>query len=347
MVACPSKLVSSQSSRTITFSSGAFTLVGNLQLPEGEGKHPAIIIVHGDGRGTKDYYREMRNRFVQAGFATLIWDKPGSGKSTGSFHEGGVFCERAGIVRDAVSLLRNQPSIDKDRIGAWGVSQGGYVLAYTLKDGIDLSFVILVGSPGEDSIQQTAYYMGRQIQCEGYSKKESQEADALVLEVLRAPDYEAYVSNGAELLERFPVVKDIGFMAGILPKDRWTPRSKEGDSYFDPVPIMEKVNIPVLAFFGELDTNVDPHQGVKAYLNAIENAGNPTSEVILFPGVDHDMVPSQTGCEKERRRRISWKVHPEYLNKMIQWLQNVTPNESLDGKQLKPAGSSSGEEFRK
>lgn len=33
----------------ITFHSNSFKVVGDLKLPEGEGPHPVVIFVHGDG----------------------------------------------------------------------------------------------------------------------------------------------------------------------------------------------------------------------------------------------------------------------------------------------------------
>jgi fermentation-respiration switch protein FrsA (DUF1100 family) len=100
-------------------------------------------------------------------------------------------------------------------------------------------------------------------------------------------------------------------------------RAKDGESYFDPMDIADRTTIPVLVFYGELDKNVDPIQGLAAYRTSLDKAGNEYSKVILYPSVDHDMVPCNTGCMKERNRRSSWRVHPGYLDSMIEWLRKI------------------------
>jgi hypothetical protein len=313
----------SLTSQTLTFSSARFEIVADLQLPDGAGPHPAIVIVHGDGAGTRDYYRRMRERFVEAGYATLIWDKPGFGASKGQFSEDSMIAERTAILLRAISILREHPMIDGGRIGVWGVSQAGYVVTSALQQDHGMAFVVLVGPPGENGIEQTAYFVGQQVACEGSSARQSAEADSLAAAVLGAETYDEYAASGGLLLDRYPTVKEIGFMAGILPRGRWKQRRRDGESYYDPMPSISRASIPALVFFGELDKNVDPVQGGVAYRMALEKSGNKQSRVVLVPGVDHDMVPSSTGCEKERQRRRNWVVSREYLDTMLGWLREV------------------------
>jgi dienelactone hydrolase len=312
---------SSPESAAITFKSAQFEIMGDLQLPEGGGPHPAVIVVHGSGKGTRKYYRMMRERFISAGYATLIWDKPGFGESKGQYTEGKVLSERAGILLKAIATLKGHSAIDPDRIGVWGVSQAGYVIPLALREGADIAFAIFVGAAGENGIQQTAYFVGQQMICEGATEEHGAEADSLAAGVMTARTYEEYVACGRPLLERYPLVKAIDFMAGILPEERWSPRDPGGDSFFDPMEIIEQIDIPILAFFGELDKNVDPIQGAEAYMNAFAKTGNEHSKVVTYPGVDHDMVPSKTGCMRERYSRSSWKPDSGYLDAMIEWLK--------------------------
>jgi pimeloyl-ACP methyl ester carboxylesterase len=316
-------VASSSQSQTISFKAAQFEIVGDLQIPDGEGPHPAVIVVHGDGRGTRGYYRTMRERFVAAGYAAFIWDKPGFGGSKGQFGGGKELSERAGILLEAISTLLQHSSIDPERIGVWGVSQASYVIPLALQKGADINFMILVGAAGETSVQQTAYFIGQQIQCEGSTADQAAEADSLAAAVMSAQTYDEYVANGRQLLDRYPLVKEIDFMAGILPEDRWTPKEPDGESFFDPMDTIAETTIPALAFFGELDKNVDPIQGAAAYRAAFEKAGNAHSQVVVFPKVDHDMVPSETGCMRERNNRRSWRVDPGYPDAMIQWLDEI------------------------
>ena len=70
----------------ITFRSGPFTLVGDLQLPPGNGPFPAVVFVHGDGPNNRTSgvtYPPIMERMLRAGYATFAWDKPGTGESSG------------------------------------------------------------------------------------------------------------------------------------------------------------------------------------------------------------------------------------------------------------------------
>jgi len=313
----------SQRSQTLIFGAGRFEIVADLQMPEGPGPHPAIIILHGGGSGTRDDYRHMRERFGNAGYATLIWDKPGFGASKGQLSEQNTIAERVDILLTATGILREQPRVDGGHVGVWGVSQAGYMVASALQQDHRFAFAILVGPPGENSIEQTAYFVGQQVACAGASSRQWVEAETLAAAVLAAGIYDDYVTSGRMLLDRYPVVKEVGFMAGILPRDRWQPRMPDSESYFDPIPSISKTSIPLLILYGELDKNVDPVQGSMAYQRAIESSGNRQSRVVPVDGVDHDMVPSSTGCERERRHRRSWAVSPGYLDTMLCWLSGI------------------------
>lgn len=49
----------------------------------------------------------LKEHFLRAGYATLIWDKPGYGKSTGKFSREHLRQERAHILIDAIKGMKN------------------------------------------------------------------------------------------------------------------------------------------------------------------------------------------------------------------------------------------------
>ena len=110
------------SSEEIVFQSGHFKVVGELRLPEGSDPHPAVVFVHGDGPNNRTSgvtYPPIMERMLRAGYATLAWDKPGTGESTGRIDRSRLGEQRARIVLDAVAVLRKRPDIDAGRIGLW------------------------------------------------------------------------------------------------------------------------------------------------------------------------------------------------------------------------------------
>nr|NQU94506.1 hypothetical protein [Bacteroidota bacterium] len=104
----------------------------------------------------------------------------------------------------------------------------------------------------------------------------------------------------------------------------------DGISEKDAIPVIEKTSIPTLVFFGELDKNVDPVQGMKAYRRALHKAGNTNYKIVLIEGTDHNIIISETGCMSERRARSGkgWSNYDMgYLTMMEDWLKqlNSTP----------------------
>lgn len=312
--------------KKFAFESGQFKVVGELRIPIGEGKYPLVIMVHGDGPAYRSYFYTLKKCILRAGYATLMWDKPGTGQSTGKFSRQHRLAERAEVLCDAIKAVKNHSRIDAGRTGVWGISQAGYVIPLALQKTEDISFMILVGVAGQNGIEQTAFFVSQQIQCEGSSEAEAKEAEDLVVKVSSAKTYDEYVANGKILLEKYSIVKDLDYMAGILPEERWKPKELDGEAYLNPISIIEQTTIPTLVVLGEKDRNVNPFQAVEAYNKALSKAGNPNFRVELIPGADHNIILCETGCQKERRKRSRKEranYAPAYLELMEDWLKKL------------------------
>ncbi len=310
------------------FESGHFKIVGELRIPSGEGKYPLVIMVHGDGPARMTYFFALKKCFLRAGYATLMWDKPGFGQSTGKFSQSRLRAERAEILQDAISRGKSHPRIDAGRIGVWGISQAGYVIPMALPKTDDISFMIMVGCPGENGIQQTAYLIRKQLQFEGASELEAREAESHFIQIYYAETFEQYIRHAKPLYDN-PVQRKLGFVSALWDETNWKPHSPDEEGFFDPMDVIEKVTIPALAFFGEKDTQADPIQGVNAYKQALTKAGNKNFRVELIPDADHNIILSETGSMKERSSRSAkeWQNYaPEYLEIMEDWLKKLRDN---------------------
>lgn len=69
----------------VHFQNGATTLAGTLMIPATKGPHPAILLVPSSGPATRDSSRFLADRFARLGVAALIFDKRGTGGSTGDW----------------------------------------------------------------------------------------------------------------------------------------------------------------------------------------------------------------------------------------------------------------------
>lgn len=312
----------------IQFESAHFKIIGDLHIPDPEKKQPVVIFVHGDGAAKRSPSRApnwIMRSFLDIGFACFYYDKPGYGESMGEFTGGKLFEERASILVEAVNVLKRHQVIDPRRIGLWGISQAGWVMPKALAKTKDIAFMIAISCAGLDGVEQSAYLVEKQILCEGYDKAEAKKARQYYRQRAHAKTYREYL-EAAEYLDQNPVVSSLKW-GGIVPEDRFSPRTPSNEGFFNPITLIEKTTIPILAIFGERDTQVDPFQAEEAYEKALKKAGNPFNQVKLFPEADHGIIQSNTGCIKEQRDR--WRLRnnrgyaPGYIELMQNWLETL------------------------
>ncbi len=117
-----------------------------------------------------------------------------------------------------------------------------------------------------------------------------------------------------------------GYRPEVMPEEAWLANDPDYENWWNPMEVIEQGTIPVLAFFGEKDTQVDPIQGARAYREALERAGNSNSRVELIPGVDHAMILAETGCYDELTQMVqsgNWTIAPEFLDTQEEWLRDL------------------------
>jgi pimeloyl-ACP methyl ester carboxylesterase len=101
------------------------SLVGNLRRPAGVDRPPLVLLVTGLD-STKEEYFEWENVLLARGMATFSLDGPGQGESGFTTH---IRADYEAPVAAALDALGARRDLDLDRVGAIGLSLGGYYAA--------------------------------------------------------------------------------------------------------------------------------------------------------------------------------------------------------------------------
>jgi pimeloyl-ACP methyl ester carboxylesterase len=287
----------------VQFRNGDVMLAGILLSPPARmGTHPAVVIIHGSGPNEGSEYRIYAEQFRRAGVAALIYDKRGSGKSTGDWRYR-TLDQLTGDALAAVAFLKSRPEINPQQIGLWGISQGSWIVPLAASRSKDVAFVITVAGDGVSPTQQEMYHKDEMFRHLGYS--ESARETALKFWKLIF-DWLVLVADG-----KFPVPQ--GFMEPEL-----------SGAYLglnhDPVPDWEKVKQPALLIYGEEDKLTPVAESIARIDAALKRAGNRDYTVIVFPKAAHNITLGKTGLEFDWDKGFA----PHYFEKMNAWVLERT-----------------------
>jgi len=116
--------------KKVSFKSKGLLCSGWLYVPDGAGeKSPAIVMAHGLSAVKEQALPGYAEKFVAAGFVTLVFDYRFFGESEGEPRCQLFPLEMVDDYRNAITWVSGQPEVDPDRIGIWGTSfSGSYVL---------------------------------------------------------------------------------------------------------------------------------------------------------------------------------------------------------------------------
>ncbi len=112
----------------VTFLSEGLKCTGWLYLPDdlrsGE-RRPVIVLAHGFSAVKEMYLDTFVERFVAAGFVTLVFDYRYQGASEGEPRGRIIPAEQHEDYRNAITWTSLRPEVDASRIGVWGSSYSG------------------------------------------------------------------------------------------------------------------------------------------------------------------------------------------------------------------------------
>lgn len=157
------------SSYIISYPSDDLTIYGMMNIPEGDGPFPVVVLNHGyfntssftSGDGTQ----AMADILARNGYLTLASDYRGHGRSEND--EGRRGGHRPEYAIDVLNLIASVYSIEKadtQRIGMWGHSMGGEVSLRTIEATDKIKALALWAPTSGNALANHAFYGGRQNQ---------------------------------------------------------------------------------------------------------------------------------------------------------------------------------------
>jgi dienelactone hydrolase len=311
----------------VRFTAGGNTLAGVLVLPTTPGPHPAVVFVNGSGdtdRTGHGLCPPLWRHFARLGFASLSWDRPGVGRSTGDF-EKQTFDDRAAEALAAVRFLRARPDVRPGAVGLWGFSQGGIVAPLAASRSADVAFLIEVSGCQTAAWQQDLYRVEAELRADGFPEADVREATALAR---RRMDLIRRGGPFEELDRAQKAVRDRPWFGYVHYCDRKRFDSGTGMVGYDPGPSWERVRCPVLAVFGDKDTSCPVKASVAVLRRGLARAGNRDVTVKVFPRAAHGITASETGGRREADARsrargagAAPEFAPGYLDTMGNWLR--------------------------
>jgi pimeloyl-ACP methyl ester carboxylesterase len=239
------------------FSNGDIQLAGTLYLPAAGDHLPAVVALWGASNPLRDMplYQHLAQGLPPMGIAVLIFDRRGSGQSSGSY--GSSFYEQ--LAADGVAArqaLARLARIDSAKIAFWGISQGGWLAVLAANRSAQAAFVISVSAPLVTPAEQMDFAVTNLLTAHGYSQQEIQEATQLRhvwQDYLHGKGSYAATAAALQRGERQPWFK-FGYMptAEELTKDPQT-NSTRANMDYDAFAAVRAIKVPALFIYGAAD----------------------------------------------------------------------------------------------
>lgn len=301
----------------ITFNTGDVKLSGTLTLPLDKAPHPAVVLVHGSGPESREF-GFWRTFFASRGLAVLAYDKRGVGASTGDWRQAD-FRDLANDVLNGINALKNRPDIDAKRIGLWTISQGGWIVPMVASESKDVNFIIVHSGAMVTPYQQSLQAIISERQVLGTLEQEISET----VEYSKVDQEFTRTGQGWEKLQQLyqtGKAKNALWAREPMAKDFWFRSWYRAVMDFDATPYWEKVNCPVLAFFGELDMTVRPEPSKDILAKALTKGGNKDFSIVVLPKASHGFLEVRTGVVRNDLPRVN-KFAAGYFAAMSGWLE--------------------------
>lgn len=318
--------------KNVTFKSNQVKLSGELKIPKNPNLIPAIILIHGSGPGTREQLELMARFFARQNYAVLNFDKRGCGKSTGDWRK----TDFKGLSEDVlagVKFLKTKKFIDTNRIGLWGISQGGYIAVMAASISSDIHFIISHSGPGVSPREQEKYMLNSVLK--RYEIPEDDRNSLLDTYDLMY-DYAKGEAPGEKLDSLLVSLSEKEHLAPLLPPssenitfENLYQSQQMGDPGwflhidpdFNPLNYFGKLTCPVLSIFGKNDYTLPVETSVQNIRQVLSEKNHDNFSIQVLESLGHGIL--KTDINNPFTFEKPHKVNKNYLETILNWLQKV------------------------
>ena len=320
-------------------------------LPAGEGPFPGAVLLSVAGPNDRDQsilalrgFRNLAHGLAKAGIASLRCDDRGVGDSTGDLLEA-TYDDLAAEASLRLGALAALPEVAPDRVGFVGNSEGGAIGPLAASRDPRAAFVVLMAGPGRKGVETLRLQLEAAIRVRGIG---AERASSLRARYDRFVELQARGPEDAEARAEMRTFLEDGGRS-LFPPYGFIPGDLDGLTDYllspwhrsmlahDPLPVLARLERPVLALAGDKDRALDPGEHLESIRRAL--AGKAAATVELLPGLNHLFQTAITGSPMEYAS-LPEAISPRAVSRIAAWITDQAPAGSAAG------GPSSGHEAR-
>jgi len=290
------------------FQGAGVSLAGRLVMPKGSSRVPIVVLIHGSEHDSARDFYALQRQFPAAGIGAFVYDKRGTGASTGRYTQDYLL-----LAEDAIAAVHEAKRLARGRAGRIGYqagSQGGWVAPLAAKiqpvDFIIVGFGLAVSPLDEDreaiALDVTRHGYGADVMA-----KAMEVADATAA-ILLSDFREGYdrldairARYGNEPWFKY-IHGDITFallgMSEAQLREQGPEFLPHVPAQYDPMPVLSNLDVPQLWILAADDTDAPSAETVHR-LRALAAEGKPIVTAV-FPHTDHGIYEYETKADGTR-----------------------------------------------
>ncbi len=280
---------------------------GTLTIPDGEGPHPAVVIVrniNGDGGRDDVIYGishgpTLADNLARHGLAVYRYDMRGIGESTGRLFDF-TYTDLANDLHAIVDAVQAHPAIDAEQVGLWAAGAPIWYASPVVAERDDIKFAKFSSLGAGNSLIRSS---SPQLLNLRFTVATEEEIRAVAEHYNLA--IETSLGDGdwaefEEIIRTAQVNDDFGqnlitqqpFLSLRRMQSRWWRSVLE----FDTTSTVEAIDdTPYIVFYAGLNLVVSPAYYADDLQAAMDRSGNPDAQIVIIEKANDIYLPARTG----------------------------------------------------